>query len=253
MMLKKWEDLPLEMQIPEVREYYDILKKKKLSLLFKRAFDIVVSFLMLCILSPIFIVLAIAIKVDSRGPVFYRQLRVTQYNEKFRIFKFRSMVQGADKGAQVTVSGDARITRVGKIVRKCRLDEISQLIDVLRGKMTFVGVRPESVKYVESYTPEMMATLLLPAGVTNMTCILYKDEAELLDAAEDADDVYVNKILPDKMYYNLNEIKKFSFWRDIKIMFMTFFAVLGKEYKVDYDVPVKVIDSEIEEHEEVNV
>ena len=252
MMLKKWDDLPEELKIPEVREYYDILKKKKVSLFFKRVFDIVVSLLMLCILSPVFLILAIAIKIDSRGPVFYRQLRVTQYNKKFRIFKFRSMVQGADKGAQVTVSGDARITRVGKLVRKCRLDEISQLIDVLRGKMTFVGTRPESVKYVESYTPEMMATLLLPAGVTNMTCIVYKDEAGLLDCAEDADEVYVNKILPDKMFYNLNEIKKFSFWRDIKIMFMTFFAVLGKEYQADYE-PAKAPVDEIKQTEEINV
>ena len=134
MLLKKWETLPSEMQTEEVRKYYDVLKKKQTALFFKRAFDIVVSFLMLLVLSPVFIVLAVAIKLDSRGPVFYRQIRVTQYNGKFRIFKFRSMVQNADKGSQVTVSGDARITRVGKIVRKCRLDEISQLIDVLRGK-----------------------------------------------------------------------------------------------------------------------
>ena len=141
------------------------------------------------------------------------------------------MVQDADRGAQVTVSGDARITRVGKFVRKCRLDEISQLIDVLRGTMTFVGTRPESVRYVEAYTPEMMATLLLPAGVTSLASIYFKDEAELLDSAENADEVYVNTILPEKMYYNLKAIEKFSFFGDIKLMFMTVFAVLGKEYK----------------------
>ena len=165
MLLRKWEKLPPEMQTDEVRKYYDILKKKRVSLFFKRMFDIVVSSIMLLLLSPIFLILAIAIKIDSRGPVFYRQVRVTQYNKTFRIFKFRSMVQGADKGSQVTVSGDARVTRVGKIVRGCRLDEISQLIDVWRGKMTFVGTRPEVTKYTEKYTPEMMATLLLPAGV----------------------------------------------------------------------------------------
>lgn len=234
MKLINWEQLPPEMQTEEVKKYYDILKAKKVSLFFKRVFDIVVSLMLICILSPVFLILAIAIKIDSRGPVFYRQARITQYNKKFYIFKFRSMVQNADKGPQVTVSGDARITRVGKLVRKFRLDEISQLIDVFRGTMTFVGTRPESVKYVESYTPEMMATLLLPAGVTSMASILYKDEAELLDKADDADDVYINKILPEKMYYNLNEIKKFGFWRDIRIMFMTVFAVLGKEYKADY-------------------
>ena len=141
MMLKKWEKLPVEMQTPEVRKYYDILKKKKVSLFFKRAFDIVVSFIMLVVLFPLFLILSIAIKIDSKGPVFYRQERVTQYGKRFRIFKFRSMVQGADKGSQVTVSGDARVTRMGKLIRKCRLDEISQLIDVFRGTMTFVGER----------------------------------------------------------------------------------------------------------------
>ena len=239
MIVKQWEKLPPEMQTEEVRKYYDILRKKRFSLFFKRAFDIVVSFIMLLILSPIFLVLAIAIKIDSRGPVFYRQVRITQYNKKFRIFKFRSMVQDADKGSQVTVSGDSRITRVGKFVRKCRLDELCQLIDVLRGTMTFVGTRPEVPKYTEQYTPEMMATLLLPAGVTSLASIYYKNEAELLDEAADTDKVYVEEVLPAKMYYNLKAIENFSFWGDIKIMFMTVFAVLGKEYKGDYVPPTK--------------
>ena len=233
MILKKWEKLPPEMQIPEVREYYDILKKKKLSLLFKRVFDVVVSAIMLLLLLPLFIILAIAIKIDSRGPVFYRQVRVTQYGKKFRIFKFRSMVQNADKGSQVTVGNDSRITRMGKIIRKCRLDEVSQLIDVFRGTMTFVGTRPEVPKYVERYTPEMLATLLLPAGVTSEASIRYKDEAELLDAAEDTDKVYVEQILPAKMHYNLKSLKTFGFFADIATMFSTVFAVLGKEYKED--------------------
>ena len=206
MMLKKWEDLPIEMQTEEVRKYYDILKKKKCSLFFKRVFDIFASAFLLILLSPVFLILAIAIKIDSRGPVFYRQVRVTQYNQKFRIFKFRSMVNGADKGSQVTVSGDARVTRVGKLVRKCRLDEISQLIDVFRGKMTFVGTRPEVTKYTERYTDEMMATLLLPAGITSLASIYYKDEAELLDGVEDTDRVYLEEILPKKMRYNLYSI-----------------------------------------------
>ena len=239
MMLCKWENLPPEMQTEEVRKYYDVLKKKKLSLFFKRVFDIFVSLTLLLLLSPVFLILAIAIKIDTKGPVFYRQVRVTKYNEKFRIFKFRSMVQNADKGSQVTVSGDARVTRVGKVVRKCRLDELSQLIDVLRGKMTFVGTRPEVPKYTEQYTAEMMATFLLPAGVTSLASIYYKDEAELLDAAEDTDKVYVEDILPAKMYYNLKAIENFSFFGDIKVMFMTVFAVLGKEYKGDYDAEKK--------------
>lgn len=233
MLLKKWEQLPPEMQTEEVRKYYDILKKKQVSLFFKRMFDIVVSFLMLILLSPLFLILAIAIKIDSNGPVFYRQVRVTQYNRKFRIFKFRSMIRDADKGSLVTLDGDARVTRVGKFVRKCRLDEISQLINVLNGDMTFVGTRPEVPKYTERYTPEMMATLLLPAGITSLASILYKDEAKLLDAAEETDKVYIEKILPAKMYYNLKSIENFSFWGDIRIMFMTVFAVLGKEYVPD--------------------
>lgn len=234
MMLRKWEKLPPEMQTEEVRKYYDILKNKQFSLLCKRVFDIVVSSIMIVILSPVFLILAIAIKIDSKGPVFYRQVRVTQYNKRYRIFKFRSMCQGADKGSQVTVNQDARITRVGKCIRGCRLDEISQLFDVWRGTMTFVSVRAESPKYTEQYTNEMMATFLLPAGVTSLASILYKDEAKLLDGVEDTDKVYVEKILPAKMYYNLKQIEQFSFWNDIKLMFMTVFAVLGKEYKGDY-------------------
>ena len=242
-MMKKWEDLPARLQTDEVRRYYDILKKKRVSLFFKRAFDIAVSLVLLLLLSPVFLLLAIAIKLDSKGPVFYRQTRVTRYGKEFRIHKFRSMVQNADqKGSLVTVSGDSRITRVGKFIRKCRLDEISQLIDVLQGTMTFVGTRPEVPKYVAAYTPEMMATLLLPAGVTSEASILYKDEAELLDSAEDADTVYVERVLPGKMYYNLKAIEKFSFFRDIKVMFMTVFAVLGKEYKGDYEEEAKVAE-----------
>ena len=234
MRLIKWEKLPEQMKTEEVKEYYDVLKKKKVSLFFKRVFDIFVSFVLLLILFPFFLILALAIKIDSKGPVFYRQERITQYGKVFRIHKFRSMVVGADKSSQVTVANDARVTKVGKFIRKCRLDEISQLIDVLSGNMTFVGTRPEVKKYVDEYTPKMLATLLLPAGVTSIASIYYKDEAELLDGAEDTDKVYIEKVLPEKMYYNLKSIKRFSFFGDIKVMFMTVFAVLGKKYKGDY-------------------
>ena len=231
MILRKWEDLPGSLRTEAVRPYYDILKKKQGSLLLKRLFDIVVSAAMLLLASPVFLILAVAIKLDSPGPVFYRQERVTQYGRKFRIFKFRTMVSNADKiGAQVTVGNDSRITRVGKLIRKCRLDEVSQLIDILRGTMTFVGTRPEVPKYVAAYTPEMMATLLLPAGVTSLASIMYKDEDQLLSGAEDVDQVYIEKVLPGKMRYNLEAIESFSFWGDIKLMFMTVFAVLGKDY-----------------------
>lgn len=225
MILRKWEDLPKEMQIPEVREYYDLLRKKKFQLVLKRLFDIIVSFSALALLSPLFIILAIAIKLDSKGPVFYRQTRVTQYGEEFRIFKFRSMVTDADKGSLLTVGGDSRITKVGKIIRKCKLDELSQLIDVLRGTMTFVGTRPEVPKYVDKYTPDMMATLLLPAGITSEASIYYKDENELLDAAEDVEKTYLEVVLPDKMKYNLAAIRSFSFIDDIKVMILTVLAV----------------------------
>ena len=244
MMLKKWEQLPIEMQTEEVKKYYDILAKRKVSLFFKRVFDIFVSLILLILFSPVFLILAIAIKLDSKGPVFYRQVRITRYGKEFKIFKFRTMVQDADKGSQVTVNNDDRITKVGRFIRKYRLDEISQLIDVLRGNMTFVGVRPESPKYVAQYTPEMLATLLLPAGVTSLASIYYKDEATLLDGVEDTDKVYVEQILPDKMYYNLQGIQKFSFFGDIRIMFMTVFAVLGKEYKAERKEPASKIEDE---------
>ena len=238
MMLCKWEKLPEEMRTEAVRPYYDALKKRQASLFFKRMFDIVVSAIMLLLLSPVFLILAIAIKIDSRGPVFYRQVRVTQYGKHFRIFKFRSMVSNADQiGTQVTVKSDSRITRVGKVIRKCRLDELCQLIDVLRGTMTFVGTRPEVPKYVASYTPEMMATLLLPAGVTSLASIFYKDEEKLLSNAQDADKTYIEEIVPAKMRYNLQAVREFRFFGDIKLMFMTVFAVLGKEYAPKEETP----------------
>lgn len=233
MMLLKWQRLPSEMQTEEVRKYYDILKKKRLSLFFKRVFDIVISFLMIVILSPTFLVIAIAIKIDSKGPVFYRQTRITQYGKRFKIHKFRSMVVGADKKTRITVSDDDRITKVGRVIRKLRLDEICQLFDVLCGNMTFVGTRPEVPAFVEKYTPEMMATLLLPAGITSEASVYFKDEALLLDSAEDAEKAYIEKILPVKMRYNLRELENFSIGRDVGIMFKTVFAVLGKEYKDD--------------------
>lgn len=227
MILKNWEELPKELQTEEVRPYYEVLKKKRLSLILKRIFDIVVSLVMLIILLPIFILLGIAIKVDSSGPIFFRQERITQYGKTFRIFKFRTMVNNAEKlGTQVTIGNDSRITKVGSFIRDCRLDEISQLLNILTGDMTFVGTRPEVKKYVDHYTNDMMATLLLPAGVTSLASIYYKDEAELLEKSNNPDKTYVEKILPEKMKYNLQSIKKFNFLEDIKIMFMTVLVVI---------------------------
>ena len=226
MLLKKWDMLPAFMQTESVREYYDILSHKKISLVVKRLFDIVASFVLLIILSPFMLTIALLIKADSHGPVFFRQERVTQYGRTFRIFKFRTMVDGADrKGSLVTVGNDSRITRMGQLLRKIRLDELPQLINVLTGDMTFVGTRPEVRKYVEAYTDERNATLLLPAGITSRASIRYKDEDELLDGADDVDKVYTQEVLPGKMAYNLESIKGFSCISELATMFETVAAV----------------------------
>lgn len=231
-MLRKWEELPEYMKTPEVKIYYEILSQKKGSLFMKRVFDVIVASILFIVLAPIMLLISILIALDSSGGVFYRQVRVTQYGKKFRIHKFRTMVSNADKiGTQVTVGEDARITKIGKVLRKYRLDELPQVIDVLQGTMSFVGTRPEVPKYVKQYTSEMFATLLLPAGITSEASICYKDEAKLLEDAEDVDEVYVKQVLPGKMRYNLKMIKEFSFFREILIMFQTVFAILGKEYE----------------------
>lgn len=231
MLLRKWEDLPAFMQCDEVKEYYDILAKKKVALALKRGFDVAVAAVMLVILAVPMLIIAVMIKADSPGPVFYRQERVTAYGKKFRIHKFRTMVDNADKiGSAVTVSGDARITKVGAKIRNLRIDEIPQLLDFFSGDMSFVGTRPEATKYVKQYTEEMYATLLLPAGITSEASIRYKDEAALLEAAEDADQAYVENVLPGKMKYNLQSIREFSLFGEIATMFRTVLAVLGKKY-----------------------
>lgn len=230
-MLKDWDELPDFMRVPEVKPYYDVLKKKQFSLLLKRIFDFVTALLLLLVLAIPMAIIAIWIKRDSEGPVFYRQERVTTYGKHFRIHKFRTMVNNADKiGTAVTVSRDARITKVGQKLRDLRLDELPQVFDVLEGTMSFVGTRPEAVKYVEKYQPEFNATLLMPAGITSEAAIRYKDEAKLLDAANDVDKVYVEQVLPEKMKWNLETIQEFSFLKEIGTMFRTVFAVLGKDY-----------------------
>lgn len=230
-MLSKWEDLPEFMRIPEVRPYWEVLNNKRVQLVIKRVFDFVVSLILLVILAIPMLIIAIMIKLDSTGSVLYRQERVTTYGRHFRIHKFRTMVSNADKiGTAVTVSGDTRITKVGAKLRDLRLDELPQVLDILAGNMSFVGTRPESVKYVEQYQPEYIATLLMPAGVTSEASIRYKDEATLLDAVDDINKVYVNVVLPGKMEYNLQSIKKFSFFREMATIFRTVFAVLGKKY-----------------------
>ena len=231
MLLKSWDELPENMQNEGVKPYYNFLEKKKSSLFFVRIFDLVVSMLMIILLSPVLVIIAVMIKFDSKGPVFYRQSRITRYGRVFRIFKFRTMVMDADRiGALVTVSNDSRITKMGQRIRKLRLDELPQLFNVFLGDMSFVGTRPEVQKYVDKYTDEMLATLLLPAGVTSLASIEYKDEDDIIGhyTAEGmpTDEAYVVKVLPEKMQYNLQGIKEFGFFRNIQIMLKTVLAVI---------------------------
>jgi lipopolysaccharide/colanic/teichoic acid biosynthesis glycosyltransferase len=230
-MLRNWEDLPAFMRIPEVRPYWEQLNKKKTQLGIKRLLDFLLAFALLIILAVPMIILSIWIKIDSRGPVFFRQDRVTAFGTRFRIFKFRTMVYDAEKkGTAVTVKDDKRITKAGKRLRRFRLDELPQLFNVLQGTMSFVGTRPEAVKYVEQYKPDYMATLLLPAGVTSEASLRFKDEDILLDNAEDVDRVYIDEILPRKMKWNLKSIREFKIGSEIKTMVRTIFAVFGKDY-----------------------
>lgn len=234
MVLRKWDDLPADMRVPEVRRYYDILTERLVSLAVKRIFDVVASLVLLLLLALPLLLIAILIAIDSPGGVFYRQVRVTAYGKEFQIHKFRTMVANADRtGSALTVWQDSRITRIGRFLRKYRLDELPQLIDVLAGNMSCVGARPELPQYVHQYTNEMKATLLLPAGITSQASILYKDEAELLSTADDIDRVYVEQVLPGKMRLNLHAVEDFRLWNDIKVMAMTVFAVLGKVYVPD--------------------
>jgi len=214
-----------------VKKYREEIEKRKISLFLKLFLDKVLALILLIPLSPIILAIAIWIKLDSEGPVFYRQERITTYGRPFRIFKFRTMVKDADKlGAAVTEHNDPRISRAGDKLRKVRLDELPQLFNVLLGDMSFVGVRPEVAKYVNRYTDEMNATLLLPAGITSPASIEYKDEDKVIEkfkgTGRSIDDIYIEEVLPDKMKYNLAYIKNFSIVNDIKIMIQTALAVI---------------------------
>lgn len=226
MEFRDWDDVPEFMRNDEVKKYYKTLSEKRFSLEVKRFFDVVMSVFLLFVLSPVFAVITVWIKLDSKGPVYYKQERITQYGRRFHIFKFRTMIADADKkGSLITVQHDARITNVGKKIRKYRLDEIPQIFNILAGDMSFVGTRPEVSKYVDAYSDEMKATLLLPAGVTSEASIEYKDEDKLLKEAEDLDAVYVDQILPEKMKWNLKAIKTYSMLYELKILIRTAWAV----------------------------
>lgn len=225
--MKSFEKLPVSFQNEKVRPYYDILRRKTASRVLKRLFDVLVSFVLLLILMIPIVVIAVIVKVTSPGSVFFRQERVTTYGKHFRIFKFRTMVENAEAlGTQVTTDSDSRVTPIGRFLRKYRLDELPQVLNVLGGSMSFVGTRPEVPRYVERYQSEYYATLLLPAGITSPASILYKDEEKLLSSAKDADQVYVEQVLPEKMKYNLEYVKSFGFFSDIKLMIKTVISVV---------------------------
>lgn len=232
MILCQWENLPKFMQVEEVKPYWEILNKKKGQLFVKRLFDFILALILLVLFAIPMIIIAVLIKIDSSGEVFYRQERVTTNGRCFRIYKFRTMVKNADRiGSSVTVNNDVRITRLGAKLRKLRLDELPQLFNVVKGDMSFVGTRPEVVSYVKRYRSEYYATLLLPAGITSEASIRYKDEAKLLNTAGDTNRVYLDNVLPVKMEWNLKSIRNYNFLREIITMIRTILAVLGKDYE----------------------
>ena len=226
MTMPPWEELPASLRTEEVRPYYEALARRGLQLRLKRLLDVVGATILIVLLGWLFIILAALIKLDSPGPVFFRQRRVTPFGREFRIVKFRTMThRPADPGDQITRGNDPRVTKVGAVLRRYRLDEISQLIDILRGTMSFVGTRPEVPEYVQQYTPQMRATLLLPAGVTSTASIEFKDEAEILAAAPPGQDAYLTQVLPAKMRLNLRDVQNFSIGRDLSIALRTVLAV----------------------------
>lgn len=195
----------------------------------KRLFDIIASLIGLILLSPLFLFIAIWIKVDSSGPVFYRQIRVGRNNKDFKLFKFRSMFVDADKKGLLTVGGrDPRVTKSGYFIRKYKIDEFPQLINVMKGDMSLVGPRPEVRRYVDLYTQEQLKVLLIRPGITDLASIRYRNENELLEAADDPEQFYIKKVMPDKLSINLSYIAEHSFIYDIKLIFKTIAVIILK-------------------------
>lgn len=227
MSVKQWQKLPAHMQNEAVKPYFDILAKKNITLFFKRFFEIIIAVIILLIISPILIIAGIAVAVTSKGPVFYLQERVGRYGKPFKIIKFRTMVVNADKlGAQITVGErDPRITRVGHILRITRIDEFPQMINILKGDMSLIGTRPEVQRYVDEYTDEMMATLLLRPGATGAASVKFSKENDMLKDKENPEEYYIKTILPEKMALNLDYTKNISIGYDFKIIGQTFACV----------------------------
>lgn len=205
----------------------DVLARRKPQLIAKRAMDIVLSACALAVLWPLLLLIALAIWIDDPGPVFYRQVRVGRNGKTFRIFKFRSMVMDADKkGLAITVGRDSRITRVGTVLRKTKLDELAQLLNVILGQMSFVGPRPEVPKYVELYTPYQRQVLLVRPGITDYASIAYRNENDLLAGAPNPEAMYIKQIMPDKIELNMKYLREISPLADIRLILKTIVAVI---------------------------
>lgn len=229
MLPKQFEKLPKNMQNEAVKPYFEVLKKRRGTMFFKRFLDLLIAFIVLLILSVVMIPAAIAVKLSSKGPVFYCQQRVGQFGKPFKMFKFRTMVVNADKGSQITVGdSDPRITKVGKILRLSRIDEFPQLINVLKGDMGLVGTRPEVQHYVDYYSDEMMATLLVRPGMVSEASIEFRWENDLLEKAEDAEKMYIEEILPAKMKYNLLYTKDLTIGKDVVVLLRTVGCIFHK-------------------------
>ena len=205
----------------------EILNRRKFQLIIKRGFDIVVSFIGLLILLPIFLIVAIIIKLDSKGPIFFRQVRVGKNGKEFKIFKFRTMVVDAEeKGMQITVDGDSRITKPGNFLRRSKIDELPQLINVLIGDMSFVGPRPEVPKYVAMYDENQRSILKIRPGITDIASIEYRDENSILAQSKNPEEAYINEIMPRKIELNFKYIENMSVIYDIKLIIETIFKVI---------------------------
>jgi len=219
MHITKFEALPKKMQTEQVKRYLDILQHKKASLFFKRILGVTLCLFCAIIASPFMLLFAILIKLTSKGPVLFKQERVGKDMKSFYILKFRTMVFDADKkGIQLTTGNDARITGFGKFLRAINMDEMPQLFNVIKGDMFIIGTRPEVKRYVDCYTDEMYATLLLPPGMLSLASIKYKNENDLLTTSADPQKTYINTILPDKMKYNLEYLEQISIATDLKLI-----------------------------------
>ena len=205
-----------------------VLAKRRPQLMLKRLMDVVISGCALLVLWPLLLLIALAIKIDDPGPVFYRQVRVGRNGKEFRIFKFRTMVVDADKkGLQITVGRDSRITRVGAFLRKTKLDELAQLLNVLTGEMSFVGPRPEVPKYVDLYTPYQRQVLLVRPGITDYASIAYRNENDLLAGADDPERMYIETVMPDKIELNMRYLREISPLADVRLILKTIIAVIA--------------------------